>query len=177
MESRNASIKVRWESVRALSVCERHVLKLGQTPCGGIFLLIYQPLSLLSLWLLLFAQPTIKTVNQSRARILQWTITFSYREADYLRLGTACRHIVAEKSKSTEHKTSTTFHKKSQRAVWRVNPGVSRILTAERRSLQKLIWTSNEYTVIVNKRWADCVCLCCHCICIIYYTIQQNTWF
>jgi len=43
-----------------LAACERHVLKLGQIPCAGIFLLIYQPLSPpLSLWLLLFAQPTI----------------------------------------------------------------------------------------------------------------------
>lgn len=30
-------------------------------------------------------------------------------------------HCTAEKSKADEQKTGTTFHKKSQRAVWRVN--------------------------------------------------------
>lgn len=124
MESRNASIKVRWESVRALSVCERHVLKLGQTPCGGIFLLIYQPLSLsLSL---VTAVCTANNLNCESVEAQNITMN-NYLLLPWGRLFTARHsmspHCTAEKSKAAEYKTRTTFHKKSQRAVWRVNPG------------------------------------------------------
>lgn len=120
MESRNASIKVRWESVRALSACERHVLKLGQTPCGGIFLLIYQPLSLVT------AVCTANNLNCESVEGQNITMN-NYLLLPWGRLFTARHsmspHCTAEKSKAAEHKASMTFHKKPQRAVWRVSPG------------------------------------------------------
>ncbi len=137
---------------------KEHVLKLGQTPCGGISSSFTSLSLFLSLWLLLFAQPTIKTVNQSRARILQWTIYLLLPWGRYLWLGTACRHIVLRRKANLPNIKRARRFIKVTACRLKGQPWVSLILTAERRRLQKLMWSFNENTVIVNKRWAD-LCL------------------
>lgn len=157
MKSINDSIKVRRESVGALSACERHVLKLGQTPRAGIFLLIYQPLSL-SLSTAVCTANNLncesvegQNITMNNYLLLPWGRLFMARHS-------MSPHCTAEKSKAAEHKTSKTFYKKSQRGVWRVSPGCP---ASWQRSAEAYS-SYNENNVIVNKK----VCLFSFSMCL-----------